>query len=155
MSEPANKLHVDSDWKAQAEAERARLREAETRAAEAQTSRPRDADGLPPADFRSLVGVLASQAVMGLGGYADPQSGKVMVDLAGARFAIDLLGTLEAKCAGNLSAEESEELKLTLGELRARFVQIAALIAKQSAASAAQPSAASGSKGGPSLIVPG
>ncbi len=155
MSEPASKLHVDSDWKAQAEAERTRLREAESKAADAQASRPRDPDGLPPADFRSLVGVLASQAVMGLGGYADPQSGKVMVDLAGARFAIDLLGTLEAKCAGNLSTEESEELKLTLGELRARFVQIAALIAKQSAAGAAPSAAPAKAAGGPSLIVPG
>ena len=31
---------------------------------------------LPPADFRALVGTLASQAIMGLGALADPKTGQ-------------------------------------------------------------------------------
>ncbi|MGA1267211.1 MAG: hypothetical protein ACO32J_08540, partial [Phycisphaerales bacterium] len=69
MSESdAPKLHVDSDWKAQAQAEKDRLAQQEAQ----KPARP-GRDEMPPADFRSLVGLLASQAVGGLGGYADEQ----------------------------------------------------------------------------------
>jgi len=69
----APSLHVDSDWKAQAEAERARL--AEKEAALSARSGAGGPEQLPPAEFRSLVGLLASQAVMGLGTMADQQGG--------------------------------------------------------------------------------
>ena len=68
---PAPSLHVDSDWKAQAEAERTRLAEKEA-ALQARTAKG-GPEQLPPAEFRSLVGLLASQAVMGLGTMADPR----------------------------------------------------------------------------------
>ena len=121
------KLHVDSDWKAQAQAEKERLSKQE-----AEKARRGGREEMPPADFRSLVGILASQAVSGLGGYADEQ-GRVMVDLMGSRFAIDLLGVLEEKTKGNLTPEEASELKEVLSELRQRFVQIATMIQQQMA----------------------
>jgi hypothetical protein len=49
----------------------------------------------------------------------------------GAQFAIDLLGVLEEKTKGNLTTEEADELKEVLAHLRARFVQIARLVAAQ------------------------
>lgn len=124
--EETPKLHIDSDWKAQAQAEKERLA-----AKEKEAAKQPSAHGLPEASFQALVSVLASQAIMGLGAYADPKSGRVMIDLEGSKFSIDLLAVLEEKTKGNLTAEEAEELKQLLVELRARFVQIAQLVAQQ------------------------
>lgn len=139
MSEDSPKLHIDSDWKAQAQAEKERLAQKETQK-ETQRESLRQAAGhdhggapgeMPPADFRTLVATLASQAMMGLGAYGDPQTGRVVVDVVGAQFAIDLLGVVEEKTKGNLTPEEAAELKEVLAHLRARFVQIARLVASQ------------------------
>ena len=148
------KLHVDSDWKAQAQAEKERLSKQEAEKG------PRGGrDEMPPADFRSLVGILASQAIGGLGGYQDEQ-GRVMVDLMGSRFAIDLIGVLEEKTKGNLTDEEAKDLKDVLAELRSRFVQIAQAVAArmasgQGVASPNRPGAGEPpASGGPKLVVP-
>ncbi|MFO0963026.1 MAG: DUF1844 domain-containing protein [Phycisphaerales bacterium] len=121
-------LHVDADWKAQAQAERERLaREESARSARDAEMGP---DGLPPAEFRSLVGLLASQAVMGLGTMAD-QQGRVVVDLPGSQFAIDLLQVLADKTKGNLTPDEEKELTEVLRELQHRFAQITRMVAEQ------------------------
>ncbi len=131
MSEETPKIHIDSDWKAQAEAERERLAKIEgDRAADGRRGGP---ESMPPADFRSLVGVLASQALSGLGMYGDPDTKRIVVDLPASRFAIDLLGVLEEKTKGNLGPEESTELTEVLAELRARFVHFARMMAEQQA----------------------
>ena len=132
MSEDPPKLHVDTDWKAEAQAEKEQL--AAKAAEKTQGGDPSQQGELPPADFKSLMGLLASQAIMGLGAYTDPQSGGVVVDLPGAKFAIDLLGVLEEKTKGNLDESESEEMTKVVAELRSRFVQIAQLVAQQGAA---------------------
>jgi hypothetical protein len=140
------KIHVDADWKAEAQAERDRLVAAESKTA----ATGEEARGLPPADFKGLVGVLASQAIMGLGAMPD-QSGKgVMIDLDGAKFAIDLLAMVEEKTEGNLSEDESNELGAVLVELRARFVQITKLLAEQ----ASKPGASPPAEGAPQIITP-
>jgi hypothetical protein len=155
----APKIHIDSDWKAQAQAEKERLvqKEQEKKAKAGGTSdggsgtagRPGaggaagvpGAQGeIPPASFHTLVGMLASQAIMGLGAMADPQTGRVVIDLEGAQFSIDVLDVLEQKTKGNLSKEEADELKQILAELRSRYVQISQLVAKQMAAQAMAPS---------------
>ena len=151
------KLQVDSDWKAQAQAEKERLSKVESEKA------PRGGrEEMPPADFRSLVGILASQAVAGLGGYADEQ-GRVMVDLMGSRFAIDMLGVLEEKTKGNLSPEEAKDLSEVLAELRSRFVQIAQAVAARMASGQGVATAPAGTvpggragepPAGPKLVVP-
>jgi len=134
------KLHVDSDWKAQAQAEKERLAKLEAERERERAARgPGEGEELPPADFKSLVGVLASQALSGLGMYGDPQTGRVIVDLPGSRFAIDLLGVLEEKTKGNLGEEEAKDLAAVLGELRARFVQLANLVAQQMKTQAGMP----------------
>ncbi|MEI6023651.1 MAG: DUF1844 domain-containing protein [Phycisphaerales bacterium] len=151
-------IQVDSDWKAQAQAEKARLSQQE----ESRPAKP-GKDELPPADFRSLVGLLASQAIGGLGGYTDPQ-GRVMVDIMGAKFAIDLIGVLQEKTKGNLLPEEEAELSEVLGELRSRFVQIAQAVAARmksgqgvesmSAGAPAGSRKAPDAGAGPKLIIP-
>ena len=149
-------LHVDSDWKAQAEAERTRLEKLDKAHAD---SHP-DAEPLPPADFRTIVGMLATQALGGLGAYGDPDTKRVVVDLATAQFAIDLIVVLEAKTKGNLTEDESKELTAIINELRSRFVHFAQMVATQSAAGTAKiapsPGATSASNPGkPKIIVPG
>jgi hypothetical protein len=135
MSQEEPKIHIDRDWKAEAQAEKERLaaKEEKEQAERGPEGRPGE---LPPADFRALVGTLASQAIMGLGAFADPKTNKMVIDLGTARFSIDLLTVLEEKTKGNISDEEAQELSQTLAELRNRFVQISNLIAQQSIADA-------------------
>jgi hypothetical protein len=134
MSEQDPKIQIDSDWKAEAQAEKERLASQEqAQAGREPGTRPGE---LPPADFRALVGTLASQAIMGLGALGDSKTGRMVIDLGTARFSIDLLGVLEEKTRGNITDEEARELKQALAELRARFVQISNLVAQQSVAEA-------------------
>ena len=144
----APKIHVDADWKAEAQAEKERLA-----AQEAEKSEQSDGGGpqpgeLPEPNFKALMGLLASQAIMGLGAYNDPKTGGLVIDLVGSKFAIDLLAVLEEKTSGNISDDESQELKQVLAELRSRFVQVADLVAKQQDAAAATPDLNSPPSGG-------
>ncbi|MCH2160922.1 MAG: DUF1844 domain-containing protein [Phycisphaerales bacterium] len=147
----APRIHVDSDWKAEAQAEKERLASVDDQKKEADATAGTAPGELPPADFRGLMGLLASQAMMGLGAMGEPESGKVMVDIVGSKYAIDLLGVLHEKTAGNLSEEEAKDLEQVLAELRSRFVQIANLIAAQGAGAQGDPN----ENTGPSLEIPG
>ncbi|MBL8990597.1 MAG: DUF1844 domain-containing protein [Phycisphaerae bacterium] len=124
----APKLVVDSDWKSQAQAEKDRLTKAEE--AKKAAAKPGENAGgrgpreMPDADFNALVGTLVTQALLYLGGFPDPQTGRAIVSLDYARFHIDLLGVLETKCKGNLSPEEAADLNQALYELRMRYVEI-------------------------------
>ena len=159
MPDDAPKLHIDADWKEQAQAEKEKLSQKID-----DSPRQSGPDEFPPADMRALVGSLASQALMGLGAYADPQTGRAMIDLMGSRFAIDLLGVLEEKTKGNLTPEEASELKEVLSELRQRFVQIASMIQQQMAKDPASvqvmgrpgsaPGATDAPAAGPRLVMP-
>lgn len=130
------KLHIDSDWKAQAHAEKERLAQQEAEREKSQPAGAAKSGELPPADFRGLIGLLASQAMMGLGMFGDRESGRVMIDLDGSRFNIDLLTVIQEKTKGNLTDEESDELQQVLTELRNRYVQVNQLVAQQMAAQA-------------------
>ncbi|MDZ4753829.1 MAG: DUF1844 domain-containing protein [Phycisphaerae bacterium] len=188
------KLHIDSDWKAQAHAEKERLAKMEIERERERAARPpqgaqgaqgarglgpggagsapgarREAtsgagpegdaqagaeEEMPPADFKSLMGILASQAMMGLGAYGD-ENGRVVVDLIGARFAIDLLGVLEEKTKGNLTTEEVRDLTDILGQLSSRFMQIATLVAQQVQKGAVAGPGGGAMLGGPQMGGPG
>lgn len=146
MSDETPQLHIDSDWKAQAQAEKERL--AEKEAARASHAGNGGEGEMPPASFQTLVATLASQAMMGLGAYGDPQTGRVVIDLVGAQFAIDLLGVVEEKTRGNLDPEEAKELGEVLAHLQSRFVQIAKLVAAQMQRDGGAASAMGGDRGG-------
>lgn len=128
------KIIVDSDWKAEAQAEKERLAEQE-QAAASSGSAPGEA---LQADFRALLGALATQAMMYLGAFPDPD-GRAVVAPEYARHYIDLLDVLEEKTKGNLSEDESKELTSVLHELRARFVQIVRGVAASSKEAGADP----------------
>lgn len=134
----APKIIIDSDWKSQAQAEREKLAEAEAKAqAEAAARGPAGAPGdphaLPPADFRTLVEMLAMQALMYLGGVADRRTGQAVFDPDYSKHMIDLLGVLETKTKGNLTAEESQDITSVLNELRMRYVELSRMMAEQMA----------------------
>ena len=115
------KIHVDEDWKAQAQAEKARLAEDAAKEAEKEVER----GPIPPASFTLLVISLATQARMCLGDIGAGEEGEKHVDLELAKHNIDILGVLEEKTAGNLSEDEKKLLDSALYELRMRYVQMA------------------------------
>ena len=127
----APKLIIDTDWKSEAQAEKERLEEeAAAKAGAGEGGKPGE---MPPADFRGLMGMLATQALMYMGGVADPESGKAVFDPIYSQHMIDLLGVLDEKTKGNLSDEEDKELKGVLHELRSRFVELMQMVAQQQA----------------------
>ncbi len=121
----APKIHVDSDWKAQAQAEKAKLAEQEAKTAEAGPEAVGGAaGGLPPASFETLVSTTATQALFSMGAIPDPRTGQRMQHLDLARHHIDMLSVIEDKTKGNLSDEETKMLTQTLYELRQRYIQL-------------------------------
>ena len=112
-ADSAPKIVIDSDWKSQAQAEKERLAAAERSKAPMSRSagdpavpQEGDGEGLPEANFKALIGTLITNALMYLGAFPDPQSGRAMVAPEYAKFHIDLLGVLQEKTKGNLTEEE-------------------------------------------------
>jgi hypothetical protein len=149
---PTPKLHIDTDWKSQARAEKEKLAE-QAKAREAAKSSPaaaagsaaageaplgedsRSAGGPPPADFKTLISSFVTQALFYLGAIPDPQTGQRIAHLDMAAHHIDMLGVLEQKTRGNLDAEESALLGQATRELRMHFLELSkALMAQQAAA---------------------
>ena len=114
-------IHVDSDWKAQAQAEKEKLAQ-QTKSADAGAAK--GPAGLPPATFESLVSTMATQALFAMGAIPDPHTGQRMQHLDLARHHIDMLSVLEEKTKGNLTPEESKMLSGTTYELRSRYIQL-------------------------------
>ena len=114
------KIHVDEDWKAQAQAEKEKL------AREASEEKDKQNAGemgeLPPPSFPILINSIMMQALMAMGGMEDPNTGKRVVNLDLARFHIDTLGILQEKTKGNLDEMEAKMLDQVLHELRMGFM---------------------------------
>src|SRR5262245_38094661 len=120
------KIIVDTDWKTQAQAEKERLAAAEK--AKAPQTRPGGAPadaadhGPPVPDFIELVRMLATQSLMYLGAFPDPETGRRMVSLELAQLNLDLIGVLDQHAKGNLTDEEQKYLTHVLYELRMQAV---------------------------------
>jgi Domain of unknown function (DUF1844) len=84
-------------------------------------------DQAPALTFTGFVFSLMHTAAVHLGDAADPSTGALQPpDTEAARQMIDILGLLEEKTRGNLSAEERQLLEQGLYELRLRFVDVQA-----------------------------
>jgi Domain of unknown function (DUF1844) len=143
MPEEKPSLHIDTDWKKQAQEEKRRLVEEAEKKKLAEAASPaaaprRGADEgqsaasggrrqLPPASFASIVQSMMTQALFYLGDIATA-SGEGSVNLDMAKHHIDSLGVLEEKTKGNLAPEEQKFLDAALYETRMRFVAIAGQI---------------------------
>ena len=78
---------------------------------------------MPDLSFTAFVLSLASTAAVHFGDLPDPVSGKPLEpNLDGASQMIEILGLLDQKTRGNLTAEERQVLEQVLYELRMRFV---------------------------------
>lgn len=123
------KIIIDEDWKSQVEREREQL-EKQAHGGQASTEPTpaggvgRQAQALPPPSFLMIVSMLATQAMMLLGQIPNPTDNQREVHLDEAKHFIDLLGVLEAKTKGNLSAEEAKVLDDVLYDLRMGFVTV-------------------------------
>ncbi len=136
-SKPAEapRIIVDSDWKAQAQAEKEKLAAAEEKRAASPDADPYGR--MPPADFKTIVASFATQALLYLGAIPDPETGRGIVSIEYAKHYIDLLDILEQKSKGNLDAEEASELSGVLSELRSRFVYVSKAVSQAMAQQAA------------------
>jgi len=153
MAEETPSLHIDTDWKKQAQEEKRRLAEQEKAKAEppkapvatpfaggapvAPEPAPRGraagparggAPGqreLPPPSFAALVQSVVTQILFYLGDLS-PRGSEPMINLDMAKHQIDILGILEEKTKNNLTDEERHLLDAALYETRMRYVSVAA-----------------------------
>lgn len=72
--------------------------------------------------FANLVLQQTQMAMMLMGSFPHPETGKTFRDLERARLLIDQLEMLERKTRGNLTRDEAELLKQSLMNLRMGFV---------------------------------
>jgi hypothetical protein len=134
MAEENPSLHIDTDWKKQAQEEKRKLSEQEQKKAPDQTAAkpPASAGGapargareLPPASFATLVQSLLTQVLFYLGDLA-PRGAEPQINLDLAKHNIDLLGVIEEKTKGNLTDDEKRLLDAALYETRMRYVAVA------------------------------
>jgi len=144
MADEKPSLHIDTDWKRQAQEEKRKLAEEEAKKAKEQVttsapsaasvgvgpaSRAAAAKGSPSgealaASFAGLVQSMLTQILFYLGDLA-ARGQEPHVDLDMAKFQIDMLGVLEEKSKGNLTEEEQKLLDTALYETRMRYVSVA------------------------------
>lgn len=153
MPDELPSLHIDNDWKKQAQEEKKRLAEEQSKAAATSASAaaspttaaaaspatpasapqpgaPRGHGAraqreLPPVSFGTLVQSLVTQVLFYLGDLAQ-QGGEPVVNLDMAKHQIDTLTMLEEKTRNNLTPEETQLLDAALYETRMRYVNVAA-----------------------------
>ena len=87
-----------------------------------------DADD--PASFVNFAMSIASNAASALGMMEHPVTHKREVDLELGKHWIDVLGMLQKKTRGNLSAPEAQILEGWLADLRMQFVSLTPAAAK-------------------------
>lgn len=87
---------------------------------------------MPPMSFDRLVQSLYTQALLLLGGAAEPGE-TPRVDILGARQTIDMLAVMADKSRGNLSEGEDKLIQSALFDLRMGFLEITQALARQAA----------------------
>jgi Domain of unknown function (DUF1844) len=136
-------IHVDIDWKKQAQEEKKRLAEQAAAKAAAPVTSPSAAPAgpgatapgkgggarampgeNPPATFATLVQSILTQILFYLGDLA-PRGSQPQINLDAAKHNIDLLTLLEEKTVNNLTEEEKRLLDAALYETRMRYVGVA------------------------------
>ncbi len=181
----APKLIVDTDWKAQAQAEKEKLAQ---KAAATKSAGPTlkvggaggagggvgVGGGVGPSagsaaggaeageelkPFEELMRMLAMQALSFLGEVPDPRTGQRMFAPEYARLYIDMMGSLEERTKGNLSKDEQEMLTGLLSDLRMTWVEMTKAVAKavqEGKIKTVQPGQGGlGGAGGPGIVTPG
>jgi hypothetical protein len=79
---------------------------------------------MPEASFLGLVNMLGVEAAMHMGLIHSPGEETPPVDMESARHLVDILGILQTKTRGNLTAEEDGLFEGMLADLRMQFVAL-------------------------------
>lgn len=79
---------------------------------------------LPPVEFTTFIGNLASTAYAYMGGIRDPKTKKPVVQLDLAKHTIDTIEMLQEKTRGNLTAPEKNFFENTLYNLRMTYIRM-------------------------------
>jgi hypothetical protein len=154
MAEELPSLHVDTDWKKQAQEEKRKLAEKAAKEQEFKSAPPavatssplsgapadsragaapkaarnargtRGAREIPPASIATLASSLLTQTMYYLQELAY-SGGDPATNLDMAKHNIDTLGVIEEKTASNLTEEERHALDVALHQARSQFVQVA------------------------------
>jgi hypothetical protein len=142
MADEKLSLHIDTDWKKQAQEEKRKLAEQEKQKAAAapspaagatSPSRQTAAAGqrgvreLPSPSFGALVQSVVTQVFFYLGDLT-PRGAEPQLNLDMAKYQIDILNVIEEKTKGNLTPEEQRLLDAALYETRTRFVNVTSQI---------------------------
>jgi hypothetical protein len=98
-------------------------RKPETQPAGEKTAQEQENVSLPEMDFSSFVFSLSTSALLHLGEVPDPLTQKIEKNLPLAKQTIDILGMLQEKTHGNLTADEEKLLENFLADLRWRYVR--------------------------------
>ena len=152
MAEEMPSLHIDTDWKKQAQEEKRKLAEQEGKVAAAKsappspvpaaapsasapasvgpshspatTRQPRGRQEIPAASFATLVETMMTQALYALM-EVQSRGGDPVTGLDLAKHHIDTLAVLDEKCKGNLTSDEQKLLDSSLYQVRMQYVQVA------------------------------
>jgi hypothetical protein len=142
MADEKLSLHIDTDWKKQAQEEKRKLAEQEKQKTAAPASpaaaipaasradgatAQRGAREMPPPSFAALVQSVLTQVFFYLGDLT-PRGAEPQLNLDMAKYQIDILGILEEKTKNNLSPEETRLLDAALYEARTRFISVSSQI---------------------------
>jgi hypothetical protein len=147
MADEKPSLHIDTDWKKQAQEEKRKLAEQEKQKAAAAAAAPpaavrgtaapvdprsaapgpRGAREMPAPSFAALVQSVVTQVFFYLGDLT-PRGAEPQLNLDMAKYQIDLLGVIEQKTKGNLAPEEQRLLDAALYEARMRFVSVSSQV---------------------------
>ena len=145
MSEEKPSLHIDTDWKKQAQEEKRKLAEQEKQKAAAASPAPaagaragaragpesavgqRAGRELPPPSLAALVQSVVTQVFFYLGDLT-PRGAEPQLNLDMAKYQIDILGVIEQKTKNNLTPEEQRLLDAALYETGMRFVSVSSQI---------------------------
>ena len=125
MSEGSVKKRVDESWKEQAELEKHAQPKGSAQGApavEAVKQQSPEAGESLEARFDMFPSGLAMEAFVAMGDMPHPSTRKQSTNLAQAKYLINLLGILEDKTRGNLTADEEKLLKDILYQLRMRYL---------------------------------
>jgi hypothetical protein len=127
---------VDTSWKEEMRREReAAKAKAAAEPSPAAGEKGSAAGGAGPTEtskvFVNFVAGLIQQVLMQLGKMENPFAAGGEIDLEGARYTIDLLGVLQEKTKGNLSAKESQILAESIRDLRLHYVETVKAVESQ------------------------
>jgi hypothetical protein len=147
MADEKPSLHIDTDWKKQAQEEKRKLAEQEKQKAAASAVSPASAAGpaappashaqtptgqrtgreLPAPSCAALVQSVVTQVFFYLGDLT-PRGAEPQLNLDMAKYQLDILGVIEEKTKGNLTPDEQHILDAALYEARIRFVNVSSQV---------------------------